>query len=75
MGGPQDYDCIAKEILQSMGVTGESNPQSGVIECPHCAETLSFRELLSSILFTSGFQGAITVNGSFGSKAVFRSGK
>ena len=33
--GPQDYDRMAKEILQSMGVT-ESNGQSGVIECPHC---------------------------------------
>ena len=50
--GPQDYDCMAKEILHNMGVTSEVTQQSGVIECPNCGrDTFDSRAALFDSLY------------------------
>jgi uncharacterized protein YbaR (Trm112 family) len=34
--GPQDYDCMAKEILEKFGVASEGNRQLATFACPYC---------------------------------------
>lgn len=65
---------MAKKILQSMGMTCESNLQIGVSNVRIVAETPSIPELRYSTLCTSGSQDASTEGESFGLKAAFRSG-
>lgn len=34
--GPQDFGCMAKEILQKFGLTGHTTQQIASVTCPYC---------------------------------------
>jgi hypothetical protein len=47
--GPQDYDCMAEEILEKFGLDLDSDHQLATFACPSVAEKLTTRRLQLSI--------------------------